>query len=363
MLSSRRFSRRQLTAAASGAIVLSGIGRGVAVAAQDGSGITVTMVTDTAGLGDQNFNDITYKGGQDAVAKYGITFNALESQSEVDYEPNITSAAEDSDLTVATGFYLTDAINAVAPQFPDKAFLLIDAVAEQPNVESVLFKENEGGFLAGILAGLFTKTNKIGIVGGQRIPPVLRYEVGFVAGVRSVNPDAEIIISYTDTFGDPALGKEFTLAQYNQGADICFPIAGSTGIGSFDAAKEKGAGFWVIAADADQAHLGPEYQLGAALKKIDRAVLTTVGQVVEGTFEGGVKNLGIVEGGVDLLVTSDAVDQSSLDIIAAYKAAITDGTIAPPATDEDLEAFTPVTPEELGLSASPAASPGASPAA
>ena len=344
----RQISRRKLTIAASGALALTAIGRNARlVAAQDGSDVTVTMVTDTAGLGDQNFNDITYKGGQDAVEEYGITFNALESQTEADYEPNITTAAESSNLVIATGFYLTDSVNAVAPQFPDTNFLLIDAVAEPENVSSVLFKENEGGFLAGVLAGLFTKTNKIGVVGGQRIPPVLRYEVGFVAGVNSVNPDAEVIISYADTFGDPALGKELALAQYNQGADISFPIAGSTGIGVFDAAKEKGAGFWVIAADADQAHLGPEYQLGAALKKIDVAVLNTVGAVVEGNFEGGSHNLGINEDGVDILVTSDEVTQEQLDTIAAYKAAVANGHVLAPATDEELEAYTPTAPEAL----------------
>jgi basic membrane protein A len=339
-------------------VAFAALGRGTQlVAAQDGSDITVTMVTDTAGLGDQNFNDITYKGGQDAVTQFGITFNAIESATEADYEPNITSAAESSDLVVATGFYLTDSVAAVAPQFPDTDFLLIDAVAEGDNVDSVLFKENEGGFLAGILAGLFTKTNTIGVVGGQRIPPVLRYEVGFVAGIKSVNPDAEIIISYADTFGDPALGKELALAQYNKNADISFPIAGSTGIGVFDAAKEKGLGFWVIAADADQAHLGPEYQLGAALKKIDVAVLGAVEAVVNDTFEAGTHNLGINENGVDLLVTSDEVTADTLGIIAKYKAAIADGTVVAPATDEELAAFVPTAAADLPEVASPEASP------
>jgi basic membrane protein A len=363
-LSDRRFSRRQVVATTSAAAALAVVGRGasLASAAQDGADLTVTMVTDTAGLGDQSFNDITYKGGEDAVAQYGITFGAIESQNEADYVPNMSQAAESSDLVIATGFLLTDAVNEVAPQFPDSKILLIDAVAEQPNVESVLFKENEGGFLGGVLAGLFTTTGKVGIMGGQRIPPVYRYENGFVAGVRSVNPDAEVIISYADSFGDPTLGKELTLAQYNQGADIVFPIAGATGTGSFDAAVEKGAGFWIIAADADQAHLGPDNQLATVAKKIDVAVLKAVGEVVEGTFEGGVQNLGIVEDGMDLIVPAPVIGQDILDVVAAYKAAIADGTVVAPAEDADLEAFVPVTPDELGVSSSPIASPEASPA-
>ena len=356
----RRFTRRTLVVTTSAAAGLAVVGRGATlVAAQDGADVTVTMVTDTAGLGDQSFNDITYKGGEDAVAELGVTFTQIESAAEADYIPNLTQAAEGADLVIATGFLLTDAVNEVAPQFPDTSIVLIDSVVEQPNVSSVLFKENEGGFLGGVLAGLFTTSNKIGILGGIRIPPVYRYENGFKAGVASVNPEAEVIISYADSFGDPVLGKELSLAQYNQGADIVFPIAGATGTGSFDAAVEKGAGFWVIAADADQAHLGPDNQLATVAKKIDVAVLNTVRSVVEGTFAGGIQNLGIVEDGVDLIVPAPVIGQDILDVVAAYKAAIAAGTLVVPGEDADYEAFVPVSPEELGVEASPVASPAA----
>jgi basic membrane protein A len=360
----KHLTRRNVVVAGSVAGALAALGKSVNVAAaQDGSDIVVTMVTDTAGLGDQNFNDITYKGGEDAVAQYGITFEVIESQNEADYVPNLSQAAESSAVVIATGFLLTDSVTEVAAQFPDTNFVLIDAVAEVDNVQSVLFKENEGGFLGGVLAGLFTTTGTIGIVGGIRIPPVYRYENGFVAGVKSVNPSAQVIISYADSFGDPVLGKELSLAQYNQGADIVFPIAGATGIGSFDAALEKGAGFWVIAADADQSHLGPDNQLAAVAKKIDVAVLNAIGQEVEGSFTTGIVNLGIVEEGVDLIAPNAAVGQDILDVVAAYKAAIADGSIVAPGEDADLAAFVPVSPEELGVEAVPVASPAASPAA
>ena len=196
--------------------------------------------------------------------------------------PNLTQAAEQSDLTVGVGFLLTEAITEVANQYPDDKFLLIDSVSEAPNVASVTFREQEGAFLCGVVAGLMTKSNKLGVVGGIKIPPVVRYVVGFEAGAKSVNPDVSVVVAYADTFEDPALGKELTLAQYNEGVDIAFPVAGRTGIGSFDAAKEKGPGYWVIAADTDQSQLGAEYQLAVSEKGVDTAVFTVSQQVVDG---------------------------------------------------------------------------------
>lgn len=351
-------NRRRLVLSSATAATLAPVMNFGSVTAQDD--IVVTGVTDTAGLGDQNFNDLANAGGERAAEEYGITWQILESQNAADYIPNLTRAAEESALTVAIGFLLTDAVAEIAPTYPDTNFMLIDSVVEEDNVASVLFKEQQGGFLAGIAAGLLAGPERVvGIVGGQRIPPVIRYEVGFVAGVQSVAPDVEVLISYADDFEDPALGKELTLAQYNQGANIVFPIAGRTGVGSFDAAREKGPGFWVIAADADQSHLGPEHQLCAALKKIDESVVRVVGQVVEDSFEGGVQNLGISEDGVDLAFWHESVSQDVIAQVDAYKQAIVDGTVEPPVDDDSLAAFEPVVLEGV---ASPVASPEATPA-
>lgn len=360
-----RLDRRSLIAASSGAVLGAAVlGKpSVAVAAQGGSDVTVTMVTDTAGIGDQNFNDLAKIGGDRAAAELGVTFQIQESQTQADYVPNLTLGAEAGQLTVAVGALLSDAVAEVAPQFADRSFALIDGVVEEPNVYSIVFREHEGGFLAGVLGGLVSQTGTLGVVGGIRVPPVMRYEVGFVAGVKSVNPNAEVLVSYADSFEDPALGKELTLAQYNNGADIVFPIAGRTGVGSFDAANEKGAGFWVIAADVDQSHLGPGRQLGAARKGVDVAFFNAAQAVVDGSFAGGtIADLGITEGGIDLYAIDPSVDQSFLDTVEAYKQAIVDGSVVPPATDEELAAFVPVTPEEVGASASPVASPMATPA-
>ncbi|MGH2615968.1 MAG: BMP family lipoprotein [Thermomicrobiales bacterium] len=316
--------------------------------------VVVTMVTDTAGLGDQNFNDLAKRGLDQAVEELGVQGEVIESRDASSYIPNLTQAAEQSELTVGVGFLLTEAITEVANQYPDENFLLIDAVSEAPNVQGVLFREQEGAFLAGVLAGLMTESNQLGVVGGVKIPPVVRYAVGFEAGAKSVNPDVDVVVAYADTFSDPALGKELTLAQYNQGVDIAFPVAGATGIGSFEAAKELGEGYWVIAADTDQSQLGAEHQLGVSEKGVDTALYLAAQQTVEGTFAGGEASLGLAEDGVGLGSPHESVPQDVLDTVAAYEQAIIDGTLVVPADEEELAAFEPVAPDALGA-ATPAA--------
>jgi basic membrane protein A and related proteins len=353
-ISSVRMKRRPLLAAMAMAPFAGAIARVPTVGAQDP--IVVTMVTDTAGLGDQNFNDLAKRGLDQAVEELGVQGEVIESRDAASYIPNLTQAAEQSDLTVGVGFLLTEAITEIANQYPDENFLLIDSVSEAPNVAGVLFREHEGAFLSGVLAGLMTESNQLGVIGGVKIPPVVRYAVGFEAGAKSVNPDVEVVVAYADTFTDPALGKELTLAQYNQGVDIAFPVAGATGIGSFDAAKELGEGYWVIAADTDQSQLGAEHQLGVSEKGVDTALFLAAQQVVEGTFEGGEQSLGLAEDGVGLGNPHESVPQEVLDIVAAYEQAIIDGAIAVPADEEELAVFEPVAIDAV---ATPVATPSA----
>jgi basic membrane protein A and related proteins len=363
-LMTARIDRRKLVVGAAGAALAAPIlAQGFTpAAAQDGSGVTLTLVTDTAGIGDQSFNDMAKKGGDDAVAQFGITLNVLESQTAADYVPNLTQAAESGTLTAAIGFLLTDAVNEVAPTYPDAKFMLLDSVADADNVASVTFKENEGSFLAGVLAAMETKTGSLGFVGGVRIPPVIRYEVGFVAGANSVKPGIDIAIAYADSFEDPALGKELALAQYNKGADILQQAAGRTGVGLFDAAKEKGAGFWVISGDADQAHLGPDNQLAAVSKRIDNAIVRVVQEVIDDSFKGGVQDLGIAEGGMDLIAYHAGVSEEAKAAVEYYKKLIADGTLKTPTDDDTLKAYLEA-PTLYEGGATPAASPSSSPVA
>jgi basic membrane protein A len=308
--------------------------------------LVITMVTDTAGLGDQNFNDAVKEGLDRAAADFGVEARVIESLETADYIPNLEQAAEQSDFTIGVGFLLVDAMNDVAGRLTDEQFMLIDGVATTPdgtpleNVASVIFREHEGGFLGGIIAGLMTKTGKVGILGGQDIPPVERYDVGFQAGVRAIAGDAvEVVVTYTDTFSDPALGKEQSLALYNQDCDIVLAIAGATGIGTFEAAKEKGAGFFVIAADKDQSQLGAEFQLFVITKSLAAATYTTAQHAVEGTFAAGVQDVGLNEGGMGIETPGDKVPADVLARVEPYRQAILDGTLKVPATRDELETF------------------------
>ncbi len=322
--------------------------------------VVATMVTDTAGLGDQNFNDLANKGGTQAAEELGVSWQVLESVDQAAYIPNLTAGAEAGPLTVAVGFLLTDAVTEVAAQFPDKSFQLIDSVAEGDNVQSVLFKEDQIGYLCGVVAGQVTKTNKIGIIGGQRIPPVIRYEVGFVAGVASVNAEAEVIINYTDTFGDQNLGKTTASALFNQDADIIFPIAGLTGTGAYLAAAElnKPGEIWVVGVDAAQDHLAPGYELCVGNKGVDFAVFTACQQVSEGALATGIVTYDLASGGIGLTTYDDRTSAEVNGLARGYEQAIIDGAIVPPTTDEELVAFVvPEAPEPI--MGTPEASPAA----
>jgi basic membrane protein A len=352
-------SRRSLVKVSAAAGVVATVPFGLnAASAQDA--VTVTMVTDTAGLGDQNFNDLANKGGTEAAEEFGITWSVLESTDGTAYEPNLIAGAEAGPLTVAVGFLLTDAVTTVSAQYPDVNFLLIDSVAEADNVQSVLFKEDQIGYLCGVLAGQTTKTNKLGIIGGQRIPPVIRYEVGFVAGVKSVNADAEVIINYTDTFGDQNLGKDTAAALFNQDCDIIFPIAGFTGTGAYLAASElnKPGEIWVVGVDTAQDHLAPGYELCVGNKGVDFAVKKGVQEIVEGNFATGVITYDLASGGIGLSTYEGRTTEEANALTRGYEAAIIDGTIVPPTTDDELAAFeVPEQPEPI--EATPEASPSA----
>lgn len=317
--------------------------------------VVATLITDTAGLGDQNFNDLADAGGKKAAADLGIEWKVIESADAAAYEPNLTAGADQSDLTIGIGFLLHDAITTVAAKYPDKKFLLVDSQTDAKNVQSVTFKEHEAAFLAGVVSGKSTKSNKLGIVGGQRVPPVMRYEVGFVAGVKTVNAAAEIIITYTDTFGDPALGKKTAEAQFGQGADILLPIAGATGSGCYQAAKEKGDGFLIASADTSQDHLAPGHELVVAQKGVDTSIYAAIKAVVDGSFKGGVEDLGIKEGGVSLQDPGKKVAPDVMALAMAFQKMILDGSLTVPADDAALKAFTP--PALPTVEASPEATP------
>ncbi len=318
------------------------------------SDVKAAMVTDVGGLGDKTFNDGTYEGLKRAERELGVEIRAIESSEIADYEPNIDQLANAGfDVIFTVGFLMTDTTIKKAPDYPDVAFGGIDQFFEEPpdNAVGLLFNEHEGAYLAGVVAGLGTldqdlddrinDDNVIAFIGGMDIPPVEKFEAGFIAGARSVNPDVEVVALYAGTFEDQAKGKELALSAIDQGADIVFAAAGLTGLGSITACQERGALF--IGVDVDQYFSVPgsgDVMLTSAMKSLEVAVFETIKSVVDGTFVGGQNRFfGLADDGVGLAPFhefEDAVSQEIRDAVEEARQNVLDGTVTVPPTRAEL---------------------------
>lgn len=302
--------------------------------------LSLAMVTDEAGLGDQGFNDAAWEGMTQAEEEFGAEIKVVESREQAQYVPNFSTLAEQGeDLIVGVGFLLRDAMEEVAPQFPDTHFALVDTCVDSPNVACILFEEHEGSFLVGAIAGLMTETDVVGFVGGRESDLLKKFEAGYKAGVMTTNPDAEVLVSYTGTFADPAKGKEMANAQYDQGADVIYEVAGLSGTGVIDAAKDRDQ--YVIAVDRDKNYLAPENVLTSMLKDVGEGVYQTAKMVAEDDFEGGEYRYGVAEGGIGFATTGDLMPPEVVALAENLRQQIIDGTLVPPQTLEELEEFTP----------------------
>ena len=203
-------------------------------------------------------------------------------------------------MVVAVGFSFATPLEAIAAEFPDTKFVIIDAVVEQPNVQSVVFKEHEGSFLVGMAAAMASKTGKVGFVGGMDIPLIRNFAHGYQQGVKHVSPDAEVFINMTGTtpaaWNDPAKGAELAQSQFDRGADVVYAAAGGTGLGVLQAAADSGK--LSIGVDSNQNYLHPGSVLTSMLKRVDVAVYNAFKDAMEGDLKTGVQNLGLAEEGV-----------------------------------------------------------------
>lgn len=277
--------------------------------------IRVCLVTDIGGLNDRGFNSLANQGLERGAQELGVETRVLESKSDADYIPNLSECANEGfDLIISVGFLMGEATQKAAQQFPDSTFAIIDFAYEAPesNLQGLVFKEQETGYLVGYLAGLATKTNVVSTVGGQKIPPVDRFIAGFQKGAKDANPDATTLNGYSQDFVDQAKCKEVALDQIAKKSDVVFQVAGGCGLGALDAAKEKGV--WGIGVDADQGFLG-DHVLTSSLKKVDVAVFQTIEKMVNGeTVGGGTAVFGLAEEGVGLGEISSAfTDQAAVD--------------------------------------------------
>ncbi len=230
----------------------------------------------------------------------------LETSEGADREAQLRQlAAGDAKLIFGVGFLFTDDIKTLAKEFPDKKFACIDfTVAPNetlpPNLLALKFKEEEGSYLVGALSALLSKTHKVGFVGGMEIPLIQKFQAGFTAGARAVDPKCEVMVKYAGNTGaafkDPTKGKELALAEYRGGADIIFHASGSTGLGVFEAARELKK--LAIGVDSDQYAEAPGFILTSMVKRVDTAVFDAIRDLKAGTFKGGVRELGLADDGV-----------------------------------------------------------------
>jgi basic membrane protein A len=261
-----------------------------------GKKLKVGLVTDIGGLNDRGFNHLAFVGLQRAEKELGIQGRVLESKSNADYVPNLSTLAQQHyDLVIAVGFLMADAVNTVATKFPTVKFAGVDesvtSLKSKPsNFEGLVFKEQEAGYLVGYLAGLLEKQEPasskrtISSVGGQKIPPVDHYIAGYQAGAKAADPQVTALNGYSQDFVDQAKCKELALNQIAQGSDVVFQVAGGCGLGALDAAKTKNV--WGIGVDSDQSFIGPQV-LTSALKKVDVAVFNAIKQAQDGSFKAG----------------------------------------------------------------------------
>jgi basic membrane protein A len=261
---------------------------------QAGEEIRVGLVTDVGGLNDKSFNQGNYEGLLRAEEELGVEGRVLQSDNASDYVPNLSSLAQQRfDLVVGVGFLMADAVDTVAIRFPDTNFAIVDvpqgSLKNKPdNVRGIVFKEQEGGYLAGYLAGLVVEEQGgeqvVSTVGGLKLPPVDRYIAGFQAGAKAANPGITTLNDYSQDFVDQAKCKELALAQIDRGSQAVMQVAGACGLGALDAARERNV--WGIGADADQSFLG-EHILTSALKLNPVSIFQTIESVEEGRFSGG----------------------------------------------------------------------------
>ena len=293
---------------------------GVALTALTGAAALAepALIFDLGGKFDKSFNEAAFTGAQRWAEETGGTYKELEMQSEAQREQALRRLAETgANPIVMTGFAFGDVLNQVAPDYPDTQFAIIDVVVEQPNVQSIVFTEEQGSYLAGIMAAQASKSGTVGFIGGMDIPLIHKFECGFAQGFKAAKPDGTVLINYTGTtpaaWNDPVKGGELAKAQISQGADVIYAAAGGTGIGILQAAADEG--ILSVGVDSNQNHLHPGKVLTSMVKRVDTAVY----DAFKNGVEPGVKVLDLKAEGVDV-----AIDDNNKPLITPEMQAAVD---------------------------------------
>ncbi|MCP3997819.1 MAG: BMP family ABC transporter substrate-binding protein [bacterium] len=307
--------------------------------------VSVGLVFDIGGRGDQSFNDSAATGLDDAETELGISASEASANDDgSNREELLNLQADESDLVFGVGFLFAEPMTNAATANPDVNFAIVDdGSIDLPNVAGLTFAEHEGSFLVGAAAALKTTNNKVGFIGGVSIDLIKKFEAGFVAGVKHINPDIEIDIQYISEppdfsgFTDPAAGKIVAQSMFQDGADIVYHAAGGSGGGLFQAAKEyseaEGTKVWAIGVDSDQYMTAgeglEEYILTSMLKRVNVAVYSTIEAQVNGTFTAGSNVFDLSVDGVGYSTTGGFIDDISAQL-DDLKAEIIAGSIVVP---------------------------------
>jgi basic membrane protein A len=319
-----------------------------AAPAAAGDAVKITMVTDTGGVNDQSFNELSWAGMQQLGADLGWEVNYIESKQDADYTTNLDKAVDDGAALVwGVGFAMGDAVKEAAETNPDVQFAIIDNTYEDnpANLTGVAFKQEECSFAVGYIAARATKSGKVGFVGGIDSEIMQAFEQGYYAGIEYANKELGLSVTYqgqwTESFGDAALGKSTAQKMIADGCDVLYHAAGGTGVGMIEACAE--AGVWAIGVDQDQAHLAPETVISSALKRVDQAIVQISQELISGETKGGTNiTLGAAEDSVGIAPTHDVLDTidpaiytDTLALIDKIKA----GDIVVPKSAEELETY------------------------
>ncbi len=304
---------------------------------------------DTGGVDDRSFNAAAVSGLMRAQKELGMGENDakyVESHSPADFKPNLTGlASQNYSIVFAVGYMLEGAVKEVAPQFPNVKFAIIDAPApDSPNAAGLQFREQEGSFLAGYLAGSISKTKKLGFVGGEKIPITERFEAGYRAGAKTADPAIQVIASYTGDWNDTGKGRSQAEQQFGAGADIIIQGAGKAGLGVIEAARAHGPGYYAIGTDQDQDGIAPGRVLTTMEKHTDVAVFDTIKRLKSGDFQAGTHVYGVKDGGIslsDFKYTKQDIPPTVLANLERLRQMISDGKVVPPTTLKELESFQP----------------------
>ncbi len=262
----------------------------------------VGLVLDRGGKDDKSFNSSAYEGAARATNKLGILLKYVEAPDDNAFEPMLRAfALRDFDLIIGIGFAKKEAIQKIAAQFPKRHFAIVDARVEAPNVRSLMFQEHEGAYLVGAIAAMTSKTGKIGFVGGMDVPLIRRFETGYEAGAKKINPRIDVVANFvgvtSEAWNNPPKAKELAVSQYEAGVDIIFAAAGASGLGVFDAAEDKQK--FAIGVDSNQDWTKPGLILTSMLKRVDEAVFATIADSQAGKFAGGIQWFGLANKGLD----------------------------------------------------------------